>query len=114
LVQKKVAKELAYNSTFGIFKKAYASGYFGVLLGKKNFDGIKRVEDCPLVLKKAYRLGEKIVNDFEKNKKYIFQNLIGTIISALILKRIMKKNLLKNKDGYMKAVYENVKKRGDL
>ncbi len=111
---KKVAKYLAYSSTFGIFKKAYASGYLGVSIGSKDFKSMKRIENYPVKLEKAYKLGEKLVNDFNKKKKYIFQNIIGTIISNLILKNIMKKNLMINKDGYMKGVYVNLKERGIL
>lgn len=109
---KKVAKFLAYSGTFGFFKKAYASGYLGVLVGSKDFKSMNRIEDFPDELIKAYKLGEKIVDDFNKKKKYIFQNLIGVITSSLILKRVMKKNLMVNKNGSLKAVYDNLKERG--
>ena len=107
----KVAKDLAYSRTFGIFKRAYSSGYLGVILGNRDFKGMKRIEDCPDKIHKAYNLGKKLVNDFKKKKRFPFQNLLGAIVSNLILKGIMRKNLYVNKNGYMKGVYENLKRR---
>ena len=106
----KVAKELAYSSTFGIFKKAYASGYLGATLGTKKFE-MKRIEDYPDKMKMAGFLGKKLVQDIRSKKNYHFQNWTGNLISRLFLKNLMIRNIIANKDSSMKGVYENLKEK---
>jgi hypothetical protein len=78
------------------------TGHLGIKLG---YD---RIETKPDELKKAYRLGQKLVTDIEQQKTYPFQKLLQRIFNRLIIKRIILKNIDKNKDGSMKAVYDNL------
>ncbi len=96
---KKVAKNLT-NISGGFFKKGYITGTLGV-----NVDW-NHVNDYPKYIKKAKRLGEKIVNDINSEKKYRIQGIFGKLLNHLVLKRVMKKNILKHKDNKMKAVYD--------
>jgi multimeric flavodoxin WrbA len=108
---KKVAKELGFGSTAGIFLTSYCSGYLGVAVGAGD-SGMKNIELFPEKITRAYKMGIKLANDIKTNKKYLFQGIGKKILFGFLLKGIMRANLIKNKNGYMKAVYENLKERG--
>jgi multimeric flavodoxin WrbA len=103
---KKVAKELAGLVANGLFKRGFISGQLAVNVGFSN--------TCtdPVVLNKAYLLGQKIASDINNKKRYSLQNLSRRIFNKLILKRIFTQNILRNKDGKMRAVYLELKKQG--
>jgi hypothetical protein len=73
------------------------SGVLGVHIGHGN---------AAAALPQARQLGRKIAEDIRTQKKYPFQRLFENLLSALVLKRLMRKNVLENKDGKMKGVYE--------
>lgn len=102
---KKVAKGLADHFINGFHMRAYGTGCISAKLG---YD---RVEDRPEVLEEAYRLGKRLVNDIETGKKYPLQKLYSRAMKKLVVRRIILKNIYANKDGRMKAVYENLVER---
>ena len=102
----KVAKDIAKDFIMGFHQRGYFSGHLGVALG---YD---KVDTKPEVLLKAYNLGVKLANDIKKKRKYPFQNLIGRLMIILFVKKIILKNIYNNRDGDMKAVYENLTSRG--
>ena len=101
----KVAKNMAKHFIAGFHKRAFMSGYIAASLG------YSRVEEKPETLKKARSLGSKLVGDITTNRKYPLQKLFDRIMMSLIVRRIILKNIYTNKDGIMKAVYENLVNR---
>lgn len=99
---KKVARNMAKHFIAGFHKRAFMSGYIAVNLG------YSRVEENPAILKCAYNLGLKLVRDINVKRKYPFQKLFDRILMSLIVRKIILKNIYTNKDGIMKAVYENL------
>ncbi len=57
-------------------------------------------------LPQARQLGRRIAEDIRTQKKYPFQRLFENLLNALVLERLMRKNVLEHKDGAMKGVYE--------
>ena len=104
---KKVAKKMTSINS-GFIKTGYVSGTLGVAL---DWDHVK---EYPEHLEKAYHLGENLVTDIKNEKKYYTQKLYKKMINALFLKRTMKKNILKHKEGRMKAVYEYLDDQGKI
>ncbi len=103
---KKVAKEILKHFTAGFHKRGYASGHFGVAIGNG------RIEDHPKAMKKAYKLGVKLANDIIHKRKYPLQCLKDRLIIALFARKIILRNIYTNKNGNMKAVYDNLVERG--
>jgi multimeric flavodoxin WrbA len=102
----RVARELAEDFVVGFHQRGYLSGYLGVKLG---YD---RIESQPETLAKAYRLGQKLADDIRTGRKYPFQKLFDRLMMTLVVRRIILQNIYTNKDGQMKAVYENLVSRG--
>ena len=103
---KTVAKDILKHFTAGFHQRGYVSGYLGVAVG---YD---RIENNPKALNKAYKLGTKLVNDIAKKRKYPFQSLKDRVIISLFVRKSILKNIYTNRDGDMKAVYENLIGRG--
>ena len=101
----KVAKELAYSYTAGFHANAHTTGFLGVKVGQK------KIDDFPAEINKAYKLGEKLANDIRKNKKYPFQKLFDKFLIKIMIRKVILKNIYSNKDGIMKAVYNNLVRR---
>ena len=102
---KKVAKSLAEFHITGFHKRGYMTGYIGVKLG------YERIETKTHVLELAYKLGERLANDIKGKKRYPFQKIMDRVITALVVRRIILKNIYTNKNGIMKAVYEDLVQR---
>ncbi|MCK5128777.1 MAG: flavodoxin family protein [Clostridiales bacterium] len=102
----KVAKNLAKHFIAGFHKRGYMTGFIGVKLG------YERIESKPTILEKAYKMGKKLTNDIKYKKKYPFQKIVDRVIIALIVKKKILNNIYENKDDIMKAVYEDLVKRG--
>ncbi|VBB07549.1 nadph-dependent fmn reductase [Lucifera butyrica] len=103
---KKVAMGLTCLARDGIFKRGYVSGILGINIGSD------RVVNDAGKLMLARNLGKKITRDIKTYNKYPFQNLIGRWINCLFVRPHFYKVILKNKDGSMKAVYNNLSQRG--
>jgi multimeric flavodoxin WrbA len=103
----KVAKHLT-EIVEGIFGSGYVSGTLGVHRGDV------RIEKKPEALAQARRLGMRLVKDIEKGQTYPFRNLANKILITLILRKVMRRNILENRKNGMKAVYENLTIRGLL
>jgi hypothetical protein len=97
--------------TFGIFGKGYASGYLGVPISSKDMR-MGRIEDHPDALARAHFLGKKLVDDARARRKFLFQNSVGGFFMNHVLKPLMIRNVQVNKDGFLKAVHENLLGRG--
>lgn len=103
---KKVAKDIVNHFTVGFHQRGYASGYLGIAVG---YD---RIESNPEAMKRAYKLGVKLAKDIVRQRKYPFQRWKDRLITSLIVRKIILKNIYANRDGNMKAVYENLVERG--
>lgn len=81
----------------GFHRNGRISGILGVSIGHG---------DATAALLQARDLGRKIVDDIQTQRKYPFQKLLESLMRALILKPLMRKNVLEHKNGEMKGVYE--------
>jgi multimeric flavodoxin WrbA len=97
-----VARDLAEDFIVGFHQRGYLSGYLGVKLG---YD---RIEAHTEALAKAYRLGQKLADDIKTKRTYPFQKLFDRLMMTFVVRRIILRNIYANKDGRMKAVYENL------
>lgn len=104
---KKVAKDLP-KVCDGFFGGGFRTGYMGVHLGDGN------VMDHPDDLRMARALGRKLVDDIRKGRKYPFQNLTSRIVSSLVISKVMRKNLHRNRNGSMKGAYEYGRSHGNI
>lgn len=103
---KTVAKDIVKHFIAGFHQRGYVSGHLGVAVG------YERIESKPEAMEKAYKLGAKLAKDIVRKKKYPFQSLKDRLIISLFVRKIILKNIYTNKDGNMKAVYENLSERG--
>lgn len=102
---KRVVKQLV-DLIQGVFQ-------FGKITGTLPFArGWKRIEEYPKIIEKAKQLGLKMVRDIETKKRYIFQKIGMKLLHKLILKKIFIHNVIANKNGEMRGVYENLVSRG--
>ena len=101
----KVAKDLTGIAS-GMFGFGYVTGTLGVVRGEV------RIEQKPEALQRARDLGRKLVDDIERGRRYPFQALLPRLGTALIARRFVLRSILANREGRMKAVYENLVTRG--
>ncbi len=102
----RVARELAEDFVAGFHRRGYSTGSIGVKLGRD------RIEERPEELAKAYRLGRRLVEDIQMERKYPFQKLFDRAMTALVVRRLILRNIYQNREGMMRAVYENLLERG--
>jgi hypothetical protein len=103
---KKVARNLGYRFVGGFHARGFSSGSIGVTLGNN------RIEDFPEQLEKARELGKKLVRDIRQNRPYVFQKLMSRLLTRHLVRRIILKNMYKQKDDQMKAVHQELLNRG--
>jgi multimeric flavodoxin WrbA len=102
----RVARNLVLLVSNGIFKRGYISGVLSVgLRGRKITENIT-------ALKKAHKLGRKIVSDIKNGTKYPFQNLAGRFMNYCFVKPLFRNTLMKYKEGMLKAVFINLQQKG--
>jgi multimeric flavodoxin WrbA len=89
-----------------LFARGYVSGRLGVLRHGR------RVEEQPEALAKARRLGIKLADDIAARRRYPFQNLSARLINALFVHKSIERAVVANRQGPMKAAYENLVGRG--
>ena len=94
----KVARNLSKFAD-GLFENGKRVGHLGAKVG----DGLKAKD-----IKSATKLGEKLYLAINQSKSYPLRGFVMKIAKSLFIKPLMKKNLEKNKDGKMKAVYNYV------
>jgi NAD(P)H-dependent FMN reductase len=102
----RVARELAEDFVAGFHRRGYLTGSIGVKLGRD------RIEERPEALAKAYRLGQRLAEDIRVGRRYLFQKLFDRALTALVVRRLILRNIYQNREGMMKAVYENLLERG--
>ncbi len=104
-----VAKKLTevVGGAFGtLFARGYVSGSLGIARGGK------RIEEQPKALEKARRLGERLVDDIRRGRRYPLQNLQGRAMSTLFLRPAFERSIKEYRHKEMKAVYESLVRRG--
>jgi multimeric flavodoxin WrbA len=97
----KVAKDLTGIAS-GMFGFGYVTGTLGVVRGEQ------RIESMPEALQRARDLGRRLVADIDQGRRYPFQALLPRAGTALIARRFILRSILNNREGRMKAVYENL------
>jgi multimeric flavodoxin WrbA len=97
-----VAKNLAKHYIVGFHKRGYMTGHIGAKVGYGT------VATNIGIMEKAYEMGKKLVKDIEKKRKYPFQKIFNRIIIRLFARKVILNNIYSNKDGIMKAVYDNL------
>lgn len=102
---KKVARGLADHFLTGFHQRSYLSGVLSAHLG------YRPVRDIPELEFRARHLGKKLVKDIRQKKKYPLQKLPSRILNNLLVRKIILKNINENRDGQLKAVYQNLKDR---
>lgn len=107
---KKTAKKLIGIAKMGIFERSYVTG----TLGTRTMVGGNPVcvSQNPDAMRKATKLGKKLIEDIRRNNTYPFQNLFMRLIVRLSLKPIFRSYILKNKNGKEKATYGSLSTRG--
>lgn len=103
---KKTALELSKLLSGGIFATSYISGTLGAS---------SRIEtdnnSYQSILTKARGLGIQLVKDIITHKRYPLQNILGKLLSKVILRPVYTKVISKNKDKNTKGVYQNLAAR---
>lgn len=94
-----VAKQLT-SLVLCVFKPGKVVGTLHAL------SGWGHVKNKPGIKKKTAKIALKMYNAIEKQRKYPFQRLFMKLFQRIFLRRLFYKNLIKNKDDSMKAVYE--------
>jgi multimeric flavodoxin WrbA len=88
----------------------YGRSYItGVLAAPVGWDAI---DDHPEWLRRAYELGARMADDIAKKRTYPFQACFDRLLTALIVRRIITRNILNQKDGVMASVYQYHRERG--
>jgi multimeric flavodoxin WrbA len=105
---KKVARDLANEFLVGFHLRSYRSGYIHAKLG------YERVECRPALLRRARQLGRKLAEDITARRNYPLQKMPKRLLTGLVVRSLIIHNIRENKDGCMKAVYENLVARGLL
>ena len=100
---KKTAKRMVDLITTGWHRLGKVSGTLGASVGWGDVDPYKP---------KAYRLGQRIVEDIQIKRRYPFQMFIKKMAFGLFIRRVMEKMIIENKDGRRKAVYQYLKNEG--
>jgi multimeric flavodoxin WrbA/membrane protease YdiL (CAAX protease family) len=101
----KAARQLASSFRDSVFRRAYVTGTFGVLLRGRH------VSAMPRELLKARKLGRKMALDIQSSRRFPLQNLVGRLPNALFLRPLIKQAILQNKDA-MRGVYEELIRSG--
>lgn len=99
------AKQLAAAVRDGLFRRAYVSGTLGVHLRGAH------VSTRPEALLKAHALGARVASDIRAGRRYAFQNLLGRLPNALLLRPMIKQAIVKNRTA-MKSVYDELVRTG--
>ena len=102
---RKVARQLAAGVQQSVFGRGYISGTLAVHLRGRH------VSSQPKALSAASALGRKLVADIRGRKKFPFQNLLGRLPNALIMRPMIRKGIERNKDA-MRGVYEELARKG--
>ena len=82
------------------FRHGKVVGTLSALVGWQHVTKIDGIEE------KIAKLSLKLYNAIDKQKKYPFQRFFLKLLHMLVVRRFFYKNLLRNKDKGMKAVYD--------
>jgi len=105
---KAVAKKLARTYSPGFFGRAYVSGWVGTAVGDTALS-----TESPQV-EPARRLGAKMARDIQRGSAYPFQQLGQRLITRMVVRPMIVKNILSHRSTTMRAVYANLASQGVL
>jgi len=97
----KVARKLTELAD-GFFARGYVSGTLGA---KAGWEGVRESAN---IRESAARLGGRVARDIARGRRYPLQGLFKRFLQKIILRRLIKNNILQNRETRMKAVYENL------
>jgi multimeric flavodoxin WrbA len=103
-----VAKKLAHSFSTGFFGRGYVSGRLGVAVGDHRVDA-----DGPTVTR-ARTLGRRLATDIRRGRRYPLQQLGKRLITRLVVRPMIVKNILAHRDTSMRAVYDTLAAEGVL
>lgn len=103
-----VAKKLARSFSTGFFGRGYVSGRLGVAVGDSRIDA-----DSPAVMK-ARALGRRMAHDIRRGRRYPLQQLGKRIMTRLMVRPVIVKNILAHRETSMRAVYDTLAAEGLL
>lgn len=101
----KAAGQLAHGFRDSVFRRAYVYGALGVHLRGQH------VSAQPRVLLKARALGRGLAADIARGRRHPLQNLLGRLPNALLVRPLIKRAILANKER-MNGVYEELVRSG--
>lgn len=105
---KAVARKLAQSYSTGFFGRAYVSGWVGVAVA----DTALSSESPPV--EAARRLGTKMARDIQRGSTYPLQQLGQRLITRLLVRPMIVKNILSHRATTMRAVYATLSSQGVL
>ena len=105
---KAVAKKLARSYSTGFFGRAYVSGWVGAAVADT-----KLSTESPQA-ETARRLGTKMAYDIQRGSAYPFQQLGQRLITRILVRPMIVKNILSHRATTMRAVYATLASQGVL
>jgi multimeric flavodoxin WrbA len=102
---KKVAQSLT-TIVHGFFRRGKVTGVMGAKVGWG------KAQDVPGLRTSAEKLGKLLVDDIRSGRKHRFQGVHHVLLNKLFLGRIMRRNVMENREGRMRAVHESLVTRG--
>ncbi len=105
---KAVAKKLARSYSTGFFGRAYVSGWVGAAVRDTALNSESPQAEA------ARRLGTKMVRDIQRGSTYPIQQLGQRLITRMVVRPMIVKNILAHRDTTMRAVYATLVAQGVL
>ncbi len=104
---RQVAVRLAASIQNSVFQRAYRCGVLGVHLHGTHASGL------PMAMRRACALGRKMANAIRQGRTFPLQSLATRLPNALVMRPMIKRGIVQNKD-VMKGVYEELVRKGIL
>ncbi len=101
----KIAAQLASTIRDSVFRRAYVTGTLAVTLRGRH------VSAMPTILRKARALGSRMAGDIRQGRRYPLQNLLGRLPNALLLRPMMRRAIVSNREA-MGGVYAQLVRAG--
>jgi multimeric flavodoxin WrbA len=103
-----VAKKLARSFSTGFFGRGYVSGRLGVAVGDS------RINPSGPTVTRARSLGRRMALDIRWRRRYPLQQLGKRLITRLIVRPMIVKNILTHRQTSMRAVFDALTTEGVL
>ncbi len=105
---RKVARQLAYLPSGGVFQRAYVTGWLGVLAAPQGR------ELAPARLEAAGALGSRMVAGIRRGAAYPMQNIVHRAVASALIRPKFSQAIAAHRDGLMRGVYDDLAGRGLL